>query len=231
MADQILPLSSGIYSITNKINGKRYIGSAVNINSRLRTHRSLLNRDCHCNIKLQRAWNKYGSDSFSFDVIEYVENKTDLIIREQFWIDNLDAASKKNYNILANAGSSLGYKHTEESNAKRSASLKGRPRAPEVVAKMGRKHSKETIEKIRAGVTGKKRSPEVIAKMKLLSPSLEQRAKISATLMGRKRTPESIEKSRIASIGRKMSKESLEKRVASWRKTMESKKSAKLSAE
>lgn len=223
--------SSGIYAITNIQNGKRYIGSAVNINSRLRTHRSLLNRGIHCNIKLQRAWNKYSSECFSFTVVEYVENKNDLIAREQFWIDKIDASSKENYNVLANAVSTLGYKHTEESNKKRSASLKGRPRAPEVVARMGRKHSKETIEKIRAGVTGKKRSPEIIEKMKLLRPSLEQRAKISAALKGRKHSADAIEKIRSASIGRKMSQESIAKRVAAFHETIKLKKSAKLSAE
>ena len=36
-------MSIGIYKITNKINNKCYIGQSVNLESRIRSHKSMLN--------------------------------------------------------------------------------------------------------------------------------------------------------------------------------------------
>lgn len=63
---------------------------------------------------LQNAYNKYGREAFEFEVLEIIDIddsiKENLLMREQFWIDNLKPA----YNILPVAGSNLGYHHTEE---------------------------------------------------------------------------------------------------------------------
>jgi group I intron endonuclease len=61
---------SGIYSITHKESGRKYIGSSVDIARRWNSHRSSLNRGVHENAYLQNAWNKYGSEAFLFEVIE-----------------------------------------------------------------------------------------------------------------------------------------------------------------
>ena len=55
---------SGIYIIRNLINGNVYIGSAVRIDSRKRQHLHKLRSGKHENGHLQKAWNKYGEDSF-----------------------------------------------------------------------------------------------------------------------------------------------------------------------
>ena len=55
-----------IYAILNIINGKSYIGSAINFDRRKKTHLRLLNKNSHHSIKLQNAYNKYGVDSFLF---------------------------------------------------------------------------------------------------------------------------------------------------------------------
>jgi group I intron endonuclease len=79
----------------------------------------------HDNSILQNAYNKYGKDSFEFEVIETIEIDDDikkrLLDREQFWIDALNPE----YNILPVAGSSLGFKHSEETKQKISNSTKG----------------------------------------------------------------------------------------------------------
>jgi group I intron endonuclease len=73
-------MDSGIYSITNKINRKRYIGSTKNFDRRKREHFDLLTKDEHWNIKLQRSYNKNGSGVFIFEIIELCDYSKDLII-------------------------------------------------------------------------------------------------------------------------------------------------------
>jgi len=96
----------GIYRIRNKLNGKVYIGSAEDIVNRFYGHKSILHKNKHHSILLQRAWNKYGEDQFVFKVIEKVEKPLSLRKREQYWINFYDAANpKKGYNRSPTAGS------------------------------------------------------------------------------------------------------------------------------
>lgn len=101
---------SGIYQIKNIINGKKYIGSSVSINTRKRGHFRDLIKKKHHSILLQRAWNKYGSDKFEFSIIEILDDREKLIEREQYYLDTLDPE----YNISKVAGSTLGLKCSEK---------------------------------------------------------------------------------------------------------------------
>ncbi len=105
---------SGIYKIENKVNGKCYVGSAVDIRARWSTHKCQLAKKEHHSVKLQNAWNKYSSEAFEFSVIEYIPYKEQLLEREQFWLDELSAV-QKGYNTVPLARNTLGYIHTEES--------------------------------------------------------------------------------------------------------------------
>src|SRR5579871_6058612 len=117
------PKRSGLYSITNTVNGKAYIGSAVDISVRWMHHRADLRRGVHHSPYLQNSWIKYGEPAFTFSVLEYVENKEDLISREQFYIDNHQAADREHgYNVRKTAGSFLGMTHSPETRAKMAAS-------------------------------------------------------------------------------------------------------------
>jgi group I intron endonuclease len=92
-------MSSGIYKITNTVNGRFYIGSAVSFNRRWNVHRSQLVNRKHHSVLLQRAWNKYGSDAFKFEILEYVP-KENLIEVEQRYIDELRPCDPRiGYNI------------------------------------------------------------------------------------------------------------------------------------
>jgi group I intron endonuclease len=88
-----------VYEIKNVINQKVYIGSSFNLKKRMIDHYNLLFTNKHHSIKLQRAWNKYGSHNFRFLILE--ENiDTGLILkREQHYID-LFQSQKKGYNVL-----------------------------------------------------------------------------------------------------------------------------------
>jgi group I intron endonuclease len=75
-------MNTGIYQILNKVNGKSYVGSAVNIKKRWAVHRHTL-RNNKNSPHLQKAWNKYGEESFEFNVLEYVPNVEWLLEIEQ----------------------------------------------------------------------------------------------------------------------------------------------------
>ena len=65
-------MESGIYQIYNPINNKRYIGSSINIQRRLKEHKRNLRGGYHHNQHLQNAWNKY-TDVLIFEPLEYCE--------------------------------------------------------------------------------------------------------------------------------------------------------------
>lgn len=97
-------IKSGIYLILNLINNKIYIGSAININSRKSKHLHHLKNNIHTNKHLQNAYNRYGESNFVFFILERVENKNNLIEKEQYYLDLL----KPEYNIRTKAESNLG---------------------------------------------------------------------------------------------------------------------------
>lgn len=82
----------GIYKITNKINGKCYIGQSRNIENRLNRHRTAgFNPNDKCyNYPLYRAIRKYGLENFSFEVIEecLIEQLTN---KELYWISHFNS--------------------------------------------------------------------------------------------------------------------------------------------
>lgn len=97
---------SGIYRIINNENGKFYVGSAAGkngIHQRFQDHRKTLRGNRHCNSYLQKSWNKYGEQLFSFEVLEFCE-KDKCIEREQYYLNMLNPQ----YNICKTAGNTLG---------------------------------------------------------------------------------------------------------------------------
>lgn len=105
---------SGIYKWTNKLNGKVYIGSSVNLSKRLSNYYNYNNLiKFQQNMLIHKALLKYGYSNFSLEILEYCE-PSDVIKREQYYIDKLNPE----YNLHPTAGSPFGYKHTEATLAK-----------------------------------------------------------------------------------------------------------------
>ena len=71
----------GIYRIVNLISGDFYIGSSKDIERRWSEHKRKLNIKKHQNVILQRAWDKYGENNFSFEVVESCSLE-DLLVLE-----------------------------------------------------------------------------------------------------------------------------------------------------
>lgn len=92
-------MESGIYIIKNITNNKIYVGSSVNISSREYKHFWMLKTGIHDNHYLQQSYDKYGRDSFIFEVAELC-SYDDLIIKENHYIDLYQSNNPKyGYNL------------------------------------------------------------------------------------------------------------------------------------
>ena len=94
---------SGVYKITNEVTGKFYIGSSKDIDARFERHKTLLRTNNHVNTILQRSWNKYGPDKFTFAILEECSIEK-CIEREQHYLDTLQPFKSIGYNITKQAG-------------------------------------------------------------------------------------------------------------------------------
>lgn len=99
---------AGIYMFFNLSNGKQYVGSSVNLARRFRIHMYSVNRS---NLPLYRAISKYGTSNFAFLVLQTCEQDENTCLGlEQHYLD----LYQPEYNILKLAGSSQGFKHSDE---------------------------------------------------------------------------------------------------------------------
>lgn len=222
--DVSLADAPGVYFIYNRESDKMYIGSSQNIRTRILSHFSLLLRNKHPNIYLQRTFNKYGAMSFMWDVCEIVQNEDNLLEVEQKY---LDIAGE--LNILRVAGRTTGYRPSKETRKKLSARSSGANnpmygiKRPEV-GLMGKQLftgvplTAEHKAKISAALKGRRsfwddpvKKAEVSRKIgdanrgRVLTP--EHKAKISQAGIGRVFSEEHKDKLRAASTGRKHSEE------------------------
>src|SRR5882757_128480 len=140
---------SGIYLILNKVTNDYYIGSA----STNRLHKRFTSHLIHLTGSkiVKNAVIKYKISEFAFLVLELFpkivnkENNKDLLDLEDFYLKSL----LPNYNILTEAGSSFGYKHTEITRIRMKANYSQERRSNIGNLNKNKKLSKETIELIR----------------------------------------------------------------------------------
>ena len=152
---------SGVYRWINNSNGKSYVGSSIDLVSRLYSYYSLRFLEKQTSSLICKALLKYGHSAFTLDILEYCEPENN-IEREQYYIDLL----KPEYNIQKVAGSSIGQKRTDETKLKISKYRSGRALA------------QDTKEKIAAAMLGRKHTVESIAKMKNKVLSTQHLAKL-----------------------------------------------------
>lgn len=117
----------GIYLIFNLVSGKRYVGSSINIYNRFHEYIHILKINEAHNKHLQNSWNKYGEESFVFQVLEYCEPKVQFE-REQYYIDLI----KPEYNLTLNVVANTGHKVEEETKKKISNTLKAKYASGEI---------------------------------------------------------------------------------------------------
>lgn len=100
----------GVYLWTNLITGEFYIGSSIDLTSRLRRYYSLICLKISLDMadsKIYESFLNYGHSNFSLDILEYCEPNL-LLKREQYYLDLLNPK----YNICKKAGSTFGKKHS-----------------------------------------------------------------------------------------------------------------------
>lgn len=159
----------GIYRITNKINGKSYIGQSKNIERRFREHKYICSET---NKSLAIAYKKYGRENFEFSILEECSIE-DLDNREIYYIKAL----KPQYNRTSGGNGSANHYVSEETR--------------EIL----RRKAKEQWERL----------PEE-EKQRIINTQLKKPA------IGHIVTEATREKLRQCNLGKKQSKETIEKR-------------------
>jgi group I intron endonuclease len=136
-------MTAGIYQIRNSITNQFYVGSSVNLAERKNNHIKKLRRNIHDNIHLQRAWNKYGENSFVFERLEIL-TASELESREQHYLDLWWDNSQRCYNIAKCAKSPRrGMQVTSATKEKMSKARTGKKYGP--LSEMWRKNLSKSL--------------------------------------------------------------------------------------
>ncbi len=147
--------SSGIYTITNLVNNKIYVGFATNIRARLQYHKDRLKSNIHDNTYLQNSFNKYGIENFAFEELELCSIEF-LASQENYWGNLLNATNRQfGFNIQPFHPDGR-QSQSRESIEKRKISMKGVKRgSPSIqaiknmcIAQKGKTVSLETRKKL-----------------------------------------------------------------------------------
>ena len=162
-----------IYKITNKINGKIYVGkTTTSLKQRMASHRC-------ADTVIGNAICKYGWKNFNVEVLEECDTPEQLNEREIFWIAALNCKTPNGYNRSDGGDGPTGYVCSDETRAKLSAAGKGIKKSPEHRAKIG------------AGNRGKKQTSEAKAKLSAarIGKSLTAETKLKLSVAERHETP------------------------------------------
>lgn len=118
-------MTSGIYLITNKINGHQYVGGSIDIERRFRQHKKGKGADIQA---IDRAILKYGVDNFSYQIITELPPNWKIIgEHEKYWIKFYNTfKDRKHYNLDEGGRGRSNYTHSDETKRKMSESKKGK---------------------------------------------------------------------------------------------------------
>jgi hypothetical protein len=102
------PRPMGVYHITNNVNGKMLIGGSPNLDGKLNRFQFELKMGIHGNKELQRDWNEYGEQAFTFGVLDRIRPVEDLKYdyskeietMERKWLEELQPYGDRGYHKL-----------------------------------------------------------------------------------------------------------------------------------
>jgi len=145
----------GIYEVYNIINGKVYIGQAVDIFKRKVSHFSALEGNYHSNEHLQKSFNKYGGECFKFQILEECE-ESELDKREVYYIEQFDSFYS-GYNQTLGGDGMNGRKWSENQRKIMSEKMKNNKYGLGNRSHIGLTHPQEIKDKIGKSLLGRKR--------------------------------------------------------------------------
>ena len=136
-----------VYKITNTRNGKAYVGQHKGTD---------FGEYWGSGLMLNRAYEKYGKESFTREIVRYASSTDELNFLECYYIQFFGSKSPNGYNIASGGNGGFTGILTEESRKKISAFHKGKPKTEEHRARIskarkglpGLKHTEETKKKI-----------------------------------------------------------------------------------
>lgn len=213
-----------IYAITLMLDGRQYVGSSGTTKRRWAGHRSDLRGNRHHSPQLQAAWNKYGEENFSFDIIEPIDlpmHFTDaeiedaLLPREQAWIDKLNPV----FNTCLVAGTRRGVQFTPEQLERLTVANQGKNLGKKNA--LGTRRTLEQKARMSEAQKGHPTSDEARAKQSLAhqgnqyrlgkTHTEETKAKISKSKKGQRLSPEVYAQQGAARMGHEVTEETREK--------------------
>lgn len=143
-----------IYKITNKLDGKSYIGQTIKVGKNFDKYYG-------SGILIRRAIKKYGIRNFKKEIIDECCCLEQLDMYERFYIDHFNSKSPNGYN-LDNGGNGSG-KTSDETKRKISFVMTGRKHTEETKRKISKSHkghfgyhTEETKRKISESLKGRK---------------------------------------------------------------------------
>jgi hypothetical protein len=101
----------GIYKIQNKITGQIYIGCSLDIAKRWGQHLHDLKSGKHYNKKLSYAFEEYGFENFTFEIVELIDAAEQIFEIEQKYIDTINLDD--HYNIVNSFGKNKIHKNQD----------------------------------------------------------------------------------------------------------------------
>ena len=196
--------SSGVYQIRNLNNGRIYIGSAKRFQQRYSDHIKSLNKGTHHNKFLQNDFNKCGTDSFIFEVLEVVEGEqVERLLVEQNFIDQHYDNQEDCYNFkqFSKAESRTCFSKTPKEtrqlisqNSKNMWNSRTNEEKLKLISIMQSSKTEETKLKISKAHKGKKLSQEHIEKIRVASTGRTRTEEFKKQRRKYKHTEEAIEK-------------------------------------
>lgn len=199
-------MSAGIYKLTNKLNGKCYIGQSINIKKRLNVYK---NCNCKSQNKIYNAIKKYGFKNFDVEILFEDEFKNisydKLNELEIYFIDKYQSV-KNGYNLMdGGKNCALSIESIEKMKVSKRNNLTDEVRKRISDAQKGKKRSDESKLKQSLSNLGSKRSDETKNKMSESAKgkkfSDEHRKKISDSAKKRKVSDET--KKKLSDAGKK----------------------------
>ena len=139
-----------VYKYVNNINGKVYIGQTTRtLEERHKEH------ERNQKTAFDKALSKYGSKSFTCEVLRWCETEEELNEAEIYYIKLYNSLVPFGYNMCEGGNNTKGYTHKDESKQKMSVAKKGKYLGSDNPF-YNKTHSEETREKLSKARKGKK---------------------------------------------------------------------------